>query len=405
MPRKPKAVTQLNTYYNNCVLMGDVLEDDSILVDCFRMKKIKGLWTLVSYYEEGGSIDLMHNGTRNPSKNIDSLDVPDYVEVIGDRAFYNGNFCCVNISRNVREICPNAFSNCQFLTEVIIKNNNLKVIPDSAFSGCRLLNKINIPKGVKEIGFAAFLGCVNLESVTLPEGLKCIGSQAFECCDIENIEIPSTVSKIGSRAFARCINLKEVVIKCNSLRHIPYGMFHGCNKLENINIPEGVEDIGATTFFECSSLKSIRLPDSVRQIYSMAFESCSSLESIRIPEAVREITARAFSRCYSLKEVRIPRKLQRIGGDGSYGCRSLDIKELPKSVTEIESGAFCGTAITEITILAKYFNLASAFDSNVKIYCPNYTGGYISPIKQICNKSEAVKQYMRVENEMRKFLP
>ena len=45
-----------------------------------------------------------------------------------------------------------------------------------------------------------------------------------------------------------------------------------------------------------------------------------------------------------------------------------------------------------------------AFDSNVKIYCPNYTGGYISPIKQICNKSEAVKQYMRVENEMRKFL-
>ena len=43
MPRKPKAVTQLNTYYNNCVLMGDVLEDDSILVDCFRMKKIKRL--------------------------------------------------------------------------------------------------------------------------------------------------------------------------------------------------------------------------------------------------------------------------------------------------------------------------------------------------------------------------
>jgi hypothetical protein len=49
-----------------------------------------------------------------------------------------------------------------------------------------------------------------LESVNLPEGLKKIGYQTFEdCTSLKNINIPDSITRIEQRAFAGCNNISD----------------------------------------------------------------------------------------------------------------------------------------------------------------------------------------------------
>ena len=350
MPRKPEAVIQLDNYYNNCMLVGNVLEDDSILVDDFRMKKINGLWTLVDYYENVENTDI-----EGESGRAYYFDVPDYVEAIGGEAFNNTNFTCISISKNVTTIGKGAFASCKFLKEVYIKGNKLTEIQDYAFSGCEMLEDINIPEGVVLIGYDAFFACGKLKSIILPGSLK----------------------EIGDRAFLGCNDLVEVVIKSNMLISIPDFAFNRCRSLKQINIPEGVRKIG-----------------------SYAFDRCESLESVKMPNTVVKICAGAFIRCHKLEDIRLSDNLRSIEDYSFESCRNLDIREIPASVTEIGIGVFLGTAIKKVTIYSGHITLLSAFEHTVQIYCPNYSRGCIVQIGQVCNKNSAMKQYSKNENLM-----
>ncbi|RCJ00323.1 leucine-rich repeat domain-containing protein, partial [Metamycoplasma hominis] len=48
----------------------------------------------------------------------------------------------------------------------------------------------------------------NLKEVILNEGLEKIGAGAFNYTRIESINIPGSVKEIGQRAFSSCINLE-----------------------------------------------------------------------------------------------------------------------------------------------------------------------------------------------------
>jgi hypothetical protein len=99
-------------------------------------------------------------------------------------------------------------------------------------------------------------------------------------------------------------------------------MFAYCENLRSVTIPEGVTDIGDSTFFNCTALTDIALPSTIRRIRSRAFSS-SSLTNITIPDSVKNIDFgvynNAFSDCSKLN-LASQAVLRRMGYTGGFSA-------------------------------------------------------------------------------------
>ena len=86
-------------------------------------------------------------------------------------------------------------------------------IGDYAFYCCYFLTKAYIGDGVTKIGNGTFAGCENLTDVCIPDRVTEIGESAFAFCEnLADVRIPDSVTKIGELAFLGCDNLKSVEI-------------------------------------------------------------------------------------------------------------------------------------------------------------------------------------------------
>ena len=70
-----------------------------------------------------------------------------------------------------------------------------------------------------------------------------------------------------------------------------------------VNIPEGVTEIGERAFKDCTNLVSVKIPDGVTKFGNYAFQGCTSLESVTIPDSVTSLGDYAFDGCTKLKEI------------------------------------------------------------------------------------------------------
>ena len=143
--------------------------------------------------------------------------------------------------------------------------------------------------------------------------------------------------------------------------------FENCEKLTNINIPDGVTDIDDFAFAYCAKLTGIKLPDSVTSIGHYAFDGCARLKSIDIPDGVTNISEHAFSGCTSLTNINLPDGITSIGEHAFSGCTSLTNINIPNGITSIGSDVFedC-TNLTSINISENVTKISqSAFDGCV----------------------------------------
>ena len=95
------------------------------------------------------------------------------------------------------------------------------------------------------------------------------------------------------------------------------------NDAEEVEIPEGIEVIGAGAFFNCRKIRSIKLPSTLKRIDTNAFRGCESLESITIPDGVTYIGKGAFRGCTSLLEITLPRAIKMLPGELFQNCTSM----------------------------------------------------------------------------------
>ena len=97
----------------------------------------------------------------------------------------------------------------------------LEKIDDSDFpwTGNDEIKKLNINKGITDIGNQVFYNLGNLQDVNFSDGLKSIGDWAFTNCDIRRLRIPDSVESIGEFAFSGNSYLKKLVLP-NNLKEI-----------------------------------------------------------------------------------------------------------------------------------------------------------------------------------------
>ncbi len=144
-------------------------------------------------------------------------------------------------------------------------------------------NAFSVPEGVEIIGNLAFC-CNGFDKLTIPDGIKQIGYAAFHACDeLTDLILSDSVEQIGETAFGSC-NIEQVQLSRN-LRAIPDACFE-YNSLDEIDIPSSVKRIGSDAF-HCNFIESVRLPEGVESIGWNVFTHAN--EYIYFPSTMKEI--------------------------------------------------------------------------------------------------------------------
>ena len=225
------------------------------------------------------------------------------------------------------------------LTEYTVRKGT-RVICDRAFQGyyyngfsifhssLTSLTSLTLPSSLQSIGNHAFCDCNSLTFLTLPSSLQLIGNGAFRGCNsLTSLTLPSSLQSIGGGAFTSCTSLRSVI--CNQFYKVIGQMLLSSDgtqviaywgKNSEVTIPEGVQSIGNSAFYDCNSLTSLTLPSSLQSIGDWAFGWCSSLTSLTLPSSLQSIGDSAFRGCGSLRSLTLPSSLQSIGDYAFGGC-------------------------------------------------------------------------------------
>lgn len=96
-------------------------------------------------------------------------------------------------------------------------------------------------------------------NVDIPTGVKTIGYEVFKGMnDIESVNIHGKVKIIGVRAFDGCSMIREIYTG-ESTESICDEAFQGCTSLEIVKIGPRAKKIGLKSFASCPNIKSITL--------------------------------------------------------------------------------------------------------------------------------------------------
>lgn len=302
---------------------------------------------------------------------------------VGQYAFHR-NVSLKKIDINCETIGDEAFSGCDSLTDITLRNS-VKTLGDKVFYTCKNLENVEIPSTVTDIGEKTFYSCPKLKEAVIRAGTvkkdtlyNCpalttliisdnatldasftarnayasgtletvkigkgeIGDSAFSnCTNLTTVELGDGVTKIGTNAFIRCTQISSITIG-SRVSSIGKNAFNGCTALTNANIGSGT--IGANAFQDCSRLASVTLGDGVTSIGQNAFLRCTALTSMNIGSSVKTIESYAFSGCSALEEVTI--SAAQIGNQAFRSANALKKVTLGDGVENIPAGAFssCG---------------------------------------------------------------
>ncbi len=238
---------------------------------------------------------------------ITSLELPDSVITIGEKAFYNcKNLTSVVLSDSVVTIGAYAFRGCINL-ENFVFGKNVETIGTWVFgdgygdgSGANKIKSIELPDSVKSIGDKAFYYSKNLESIKLSANLESIGESAFEGCTLlREVEIPEKVTRIGKKAFHMCWRLEKANIP-DSVTWTGTAVFDGCTSLKSCPLGKNLPELTDYFFYRCHRLEDVVIPDSVTSIGQDAFYQCYSIESLVIPDSVETVNISAMDECLGM---------------------------------------------------------------------------------------------------------
>ena len=133
-----------------------------------------------------------------------------------------------------------------------------------------------------------------------------------------------------------------------SVTVIPERAFGHRQKLEVVELHEGLLEIEDIVFYDCVELKSIKIPSTVTRIGLWSFSGCTKLEEIELNEGLINIGKCAFTNLLTLKQITIPTTVTVIDESVFHGCKRLERLELPEGLLEIRKQAFCNCNLKNI---------------------------------------------------------
>lgn len=157
-------------------------------------------------FEQGSALRSIGANAFFGAPYLESLSLPDSVEIIDQRAFMN----------------------CTALSSVDLGNAAVE-LRESCFDGCTSLSSLSLSANTLIKGANAFQNCVSLVELVIPDGITSISDSAFIRCEgLKRLVIPKSVEKIGAGAFACAYLLEEVYYNAERVTDYQYaGAFGG----------------------------------------------------------------------------------------------------------------------------------------------------------------------------------
>lgn len=150
---------------------------------------------------DGYTVTELKTDSFSYSQDIERVEIPSSVTVIGKRAFADCySLSEIDFSEGLLSIGEDTFRCCTYVTEINIPDS-VTFMGDGAFSGCSCINSVDTGDGLTVISDNAFAQCYALSRIKLGENVKEIGDYAFIDCYISEIYIPASLKKVGDDAF------------------------------------------------------------------------------------------------------------------------------------------------------------------------------------------------------------
>lgn len=296
----------------------------------------------------------------------------------------------ITIPRTVQHIESRCFDGCGEMIDFVIEGANdgssqLKEIDSHAFLDCKKLASITLPNTVTYLGDpdpnadggGVFEGCESLTSFTFPSSYASSNVSSFtfkNCTNLATInwngynpkrlnnsafwgckkitwsQVPQSVEELGSTCFYDCIALTSVDL--SKIKKMDTGVFWGTS-LTSVEWPAAVTEIPANTFWACGKLATIKgIPgqpgawDNITKIGENAFNMCVALTTIKLPAELKTIDAQAFRSCDHLATVDYGTKVETIGDGAFWSTGALKKFFFKGSVKTLGADAFRESGLT-----------------------------------------------------------
>lgn len=253
-------------------------------------------------------------------------------------------------------------------------------IAAGAFDGCNL-EKIVLPKTLKEIGVGVFKNSPKLKEITIPfvgryffAFSESVGNSSLESgydkpVDGNYDNVQSAISErtiwylfgteefdgglplIGNDSTTYYVpsSLDTITIDPKSEYRLPISAFHGLKTVEKI-VLNNVVEIGESAF-ENVVINELVIPSTVKNIRSRAFAGCDIVSlQFATNTALKELGTKAFTTA-KIKNITLPSAIETIGERCFEKCELLKTVNLPATIKTIGYAAFANCAeLTSVTI-------------------------------------------------------
>lgn len=176
--------------------------------------------------------------------NTDSLEIPDFVDEVGNYFLYNNNLSLASLSigKNVRRIGMYAFYGLEVENIKFKEESKIDVFDSYAFSHAKTGDLV-IPKSLTDYGHYAFQGGA-IRNLRFEEDSKVtiIGANAFNGVTINELFLPFKMTKFAGNGYVfRACNISSVWIPKSVSTAIPQGAFYKDVTINRIILENGFD--------------------------------------------------------------------------------------------------------------------------------------------------------------------
>lgn len=264
-------------YFNKNSKLFEIVLPDGL--DSIRSSAFDGVNLLTNITIPTGCTYIGYRAFYQCTKLADNIRFSEGLEYIDSEAFYGLSFTSISLPNTVNHIGDRAFYNSSSYNRPIpIKLQEFR-FPESFVSGGKDI--------FYYLPFTIYWDAINCPVYRL--------SNSYYSDTIKTSVIFG--DKVEIVPAELCYNLDKIteIILPASVKTIGENAFYSCSGISNVEFPEGLELINESAFGYCTSLQNITIPDKVQIIGSSAFAGCSKVTSITIGKSVEIINNYAFS--------------------------------------------------------------------------------------------------------------
>ena len=396
---------------------------EAAFIECTGFNKIEiENWITNSYFSTDGYILYQYSNRSKlifgVNRKSGDLVIPNGVKHISDGAFTNCNGFDgeLVLPQSIESIGRRAFEGCKGLKGKLEIPDKVTEVGLSAFNGCGF-SEIKLSNGISKVERYTFLGCKNLEKVIIPKNIKQIDEFTFSASgDTCDAYFEGDAPEMKTNSFSANTTIYYVEGKAGWTSPTWNGYNTGIWNPETgettvivasgycgaegdgSNLKWTLNDKGTLMISGTGEMDSYQYydeSDGSTYVYHRSPWAgyADNIKSVVFKEGITGIGNYAFSACKKLEcSIVLPESIERIGEFAFDGCVGVTGElVIPHRVKNVGMSSFGNTGITSVTINCEEGIFALSFgysDSVEKIIVPESNAAYSTDGNMLYDKNK-----------------